>query len=227
VELPSASADSDSNLFFQANGSPSSAVSSGSGCGSVGGSSSWCASVGSECNSQWGNPNFLNATYAGFDPRPGASSAAVGSQWKDGYVGAIPPGGVIIDQTAPGAVADLRMDQVTDQGGRLAWTAPGDDGANGRAAAYDFRISAEPITAQNFDLALPLPGIAQPDWGGLAQTFIMLGYAPGSTWYIAMKAVDEAGNWSGLSNVVTLVTDSADTTPPAVTTDLGASGSSN
>jgi len=222
VQLPTTSADSDSNLFFQAGGSASSAVSDGGGCYPVGGSSGWCSSTGDECNSQWGNPNFANATYDGFDPRLGAGSAAVGSFWPDGYVGAVPPGGVIPgDETPPATVADLRMDQVTDQGGRLAWTAPGDDGPNGRATSYDFRISSAPITAQNFDQALPLQGIPQPDWGGVGQSYVMLGYPAGSTFYIAMKTVDEMGNWSGVSNVVTLVTHASDTTAPAATTDLG------
>lgn len=222
VELPTVSADSDSNLFFQAGGGASSAVSDGGNCYPVGSSSGWCNSTGNECNSQWGNPNFLNASYDNFDPRVGAGSAAVASYWPDGYVGAVPPGGVITDQTPPSNVFDLRMDQVTDQGGRLAWTAPGDDGANGRASTYDFRISSQPITDQNFDQAQSL-SVPQPDWGGIGQSIVLLGYQPGSTWYIAMKTADEMGNWSGLSNVVTLVTQATDTTAPAATTDLGGS----
>ena len=69
--------------------------------------------------------------------------------------------------------------------------------------------------------ALPLQGIPQPDWGGVGQSYVMLGYPSASTFYIAMKTVDEMGNWSGLSNVVTLVTQASDTTAPAATTDLG------
>jgi hypothetical protein len=227
VELPNTSVDSDSNLFYQAAGNASNALSAGGGCGSIGPSSSWCSSVGSECRSQWGDPKFVNATYAGFDPRLSTGSLAVGSQWKDGYVGAIPPGGVITDQTPPGTVGDLRMDQITDQGGLLAWTAPGDDGSNGRATAYDMRISAQPITDLNFNQAQPLAATPQPDSGGLRQTYVMLGYTPGSTWFIAMKAVDEVGNWSGLSNVLTLVTHSSDATPSDAIQDLSVGASSN
>jgi hypothetical protein len=220
VELPNTSSDSDSNLFFQAGGSASSAVSNGSGCSSVGSGSSWCSSVGSECRSQWGDPRFVNATYASFDPRPGTGSAAVGAQWKDGYVGAVPPGGVITDQTAPAAVGDLRMDQVTDQGGLLAWTAPGDDGNNGRASGFEIRISSSPITDQNFAAAALLGTMPTPDWAGIRQTYVILGRTPGTTYYLAMKSVDESGNWSGLSNVLTLVTNLVDTTSPGQVSDF-------
>jgi hypothetical protein len=119
------------------------------------------------------------------------------------------------------------MDQITDQGGLLAWTAPGDDGSNGRATAYDMRISAQPITDLNFNQAQPLAATPQPDSGGLRQTYVMLGYTPGSTWFIAMKAVDEVGNWSGLSNVLTLVTHTSDATPSDAIQDLSVGASSN
>ena len=39
----------------------------------------------------------------------------------------------------------------------LAWTAPDDDGQDGRAAAYDLRYAEQPIDEANFEDATPVP----------------------------------------------------------------------
>ncbi len=85
----------------------------------------------------------------------------------------------------------------------LRWTAPGDDGQVGRARAYVLRYSTTPITSANFDRATmvvtPPPGPA-----GSRETLTVHGLAPDARYYFALQAMDDAGNWSALSNVAAI-----------------------
>ena len=103
----------------------------------------------------------------------------------------------------------------------LTWTAPGDDGTIGTAAAYDLRISTAPIDDGNWSAATVVSGLPTPVAAGTRQSTVVRGLTYGTTYYIAIKTADEAGNWSGLSNV--LRWDWAyDTAPPAAPAGLTA-----
>jgi hypothetical protein len=84
----------------------------------------------------------------------------------------------------------------------LAWTAPGEDSLCGRAYRYDLRFSEQPITPQTFQAATPAQGLPAPAPPGTIQTCALEGFKPGVTYYFAIKTVDQAGNWSGMSNVI-------------------------
>ncbi len=84
----------------------------------------------------------------------------------------------------------------------LSWTAPGDDGLVGTAAAYELRVSGSSINDANWGAATVVGGMPTPLPAGTRQGTVVRGLTPGTTYYFAMKTVDEAGNWSGLSNVV-------------------------
>jgi hypothetical protein len=84
----------------------------------------------------------------------------------------------------------------------LTWTAPGDDQHLGRAAAYDVRYSPYPIDATNFVIARRAFMLAPPQAAGTQEYFTIGSLLPLQTYYFAIKSVDDAGNWSGLSNVV-------------------------
>ncbi len=86
----------------------------------------------------------------------------------------------------------------------LEWTAPGDDGRFGRAQAYVLRHSTEPITDANFDQATAVPGLRKPRPSGTRESMTVSGLAPDRPYYFALKAVDDAGNWSVLSNVAAM-----------------------
>ena len=86
----------------------------------------------------------------------------------------------------------------------LTWTAPGDDGMVGRAAAYSLRYSQAPITAANFNAATAVTGLPAPGPSGAIETFTVTGLVPNTTYYFAIKTRDEAFNWSLISNVVLL-----------------------
>jgi len=84
----------------------------------------------------------------------------------------------------------------------IHWTAPGDDSLTGRATAYDIRYSPTTITASNFLLATQATGVPAPRVAGSAESFAITHLAAGSGYYFAIKSVDDAGNWSPISNVV-------------------------
>jgi hypothetical protein len=86
----------------------------------------------------------------------------------------------------------------------LSWTAPGDDGAVGRATAYSLRYSLAPITEANFGAAAQATGLPVPAPSGTTETFTVNGLVPNTTYFFAIKTRDEAFNWSAISNVVSL-----------------------
>jgi chitodextrinase len=101
----------------------------------------------------------------------------------------------------------------------LTWTAPGDDGNVGIATAYDIRYSTDPaLLVNSFGSAAQVSNAPPPDTAGSSQTVTVSGLEPSTTYYFALKTVDEQGNWSGLSNVASGTTD--DLVPPADVTDL-------
>ena len=99
----------------------------------------------------------------------------------------------------------------------LTWTTPGDDSLSGTATQFDIRYSNSPITAANFSGATRwTTGVPAPAAAGTRQSTVVTGLTPTATYYFAMKTVDDAGNWSGLSNVASKTLPAApDTLRPA------------
>ena len=128
------------------------------------------------------------------------------------------------DTTAPAAISDLALPvplrTTTTLGAR--WTATGNDGAVGTAAAYDLRISTAAIDAGNFSAAQQVPGLPAPAAAGATETFTITGLQPSTTYFVALKARDQAGNWSAISNLPSRATAAppADTVPPGDVVDL-------
>ncbi len=99
----------------------------------------------------------------------------------------------------------------------VKWTTPGDDGLIGRATRYDLRYSTSTITAANYALATPLTGLPLPGVSGTLQTFIVSGLNAGTTYYLALKTVDEVGNWSAISNIYKKVAQTTGAHAPLLT----------
>jgi len=109
------------------------------------------------------------------------------------------------DETAPSVVADLSVAPAFGEA-VLRWTAPADMGVTGRATAYDLRCSTAPITPANFASARPIAtGI--PDAAGRLECVRATGLTPCTAHWFAMRTRDEFNDWSGLSNVVSAITD--------------------
>jgi hypothetical protein len=115
-------------------------------------------------------------------------------------------------------VTDLAITGTTGASASLRWTAPGDDGTTGTAVSYDIRYSSTAITTANWGSATQVTGEPTPAVAGTQQTFTVAGLTPSRTYYVAIRATDDAGNLSGLSNVPTATT--ADTIAPAPVRDL-------
>jgi hypothetical protein len=179
----------------------------------------WHNLNGQDGNSRHGSPRFVDSTFATLDVRLRSGSLAIGMGQGGTDAGAIPFSTGGSDVTPPGGVADLAAGQVTDRTLVLTWTAPGDDGASGQAAAYDLRWSTSPITTGSFAGATPVATPPVPLPAGSGQSYVVLDLTPSTSYWFALKARDQAGNWSAISNVATATT-LGDVTPPAAVKDL-------
>ena len=103
----------------------------------------------------------------------------------------------------------------------LAWSAPGDDGLIGTAAAYDLRMHDQPIDLSNWDVATPVTGLPAPATPRTRQTVTVRGLTAGTVYYFAIRTQDDAGNWSGISNVLRWDW-VVDTAPPAAPSGVSA-----
>ena len=105
------------------------------------------------------------------------------------------------DTTPPSTVSDLACTEPTSSSIRLTWTAPGDDGDLGQARQYDVRYAETSIDdAPSWDCAYSCNGEPTPLPAGSSETFVVSGLSPGTGYYFAIRTIDEAVNWSDLSN---------------------------
>jgi hypothetical protein len=105
------------------------------------------------------------------------------------------------DAIPPSRVADLAAVSATTGAATLTWTAPGNDGSDGRASIYDLRYALTSITDETWDEAARVDGVPAPRSAGDPESFVVTGLAPVTEYFFALKAADEAANWSELSNV--------------------------
>jgi hypothetical protein len=143
----------------------------------------------------------------------------------------------VADPSAPAAITDLTVSEVSPTRVTLSFSATGDDGTRGYVASYDVRRSASTITSANVGSAT---GLAYtPDTrvaAGVVQQITVESLTPGATLFFAVRGVDDAGKRSALSNVIQVtlpntLTASAATLPAAVvgktySATLAASGGS-
>jgi Tol biopolymer transport system component len=99
-------------------------------------------------------------------------------------------------------VTDLDVESASVSSITLIWTSPGDEGAGVRAIAYDLRFSRALITPSNWDQASVVADLPVPTLPGQAERFTVTGLAPDAEYFLALRATDEGGGWSELSNVV-------------------------
>jgi hypothetical protein len=111
------------------------------------------------------------------------------------------------DTTAPSRVTDLAIISAGDSTLSMQWTTPGDDGHSGKAKSYQIRWSDAPITESNFGSATAVPNPPTPATAGTVAQFAVTGVD--TMTHIALRARDDAGNYSAVSN------DAVWTPPPA------------
>jgi FlgD Ig-like domain len=99
----------------------------------------------------------------------------------------------------------------------LMWTTPGDDSLTGVATAFDMRYATVPLTTVNFATSgTPVGGLPAPAPPGSMQSVTIGGLAGNTTYFFAIKTVDERGNWSGISNVVARSSNTTEVGDPPV-----------
>ncbi len=130
----------------------------------------------------------------------------------------------VTDLVLPAKINDLKVFNPSPTSVELAWTATGDDGKKGRAAAYDLRYARQPITNNNWAEASKVNYSPAPKDSGAREQFKVSGLEAETKYYFAIKAGDETDNYSPISNLAETTTPPPDTTPPAQITDLRAIG---
>lgn len=106
------------------------------------------------------------------------------------------------DAVRPGPIADLDTLRVTDREVRLRWTASGDDSITGRPTDYVLKYSRTLIDDVSFALepdSVIIPATRDP---GGTETVRVSGLTVHTDYWFAIKARDEGGNFSALSNVI-------------------------
>jgi len=104
------------------------------------------------------------------------------------------------DVQPPDPVLDLAAVSTSETSVSLRWTATGDDGRVGRPLRYLIAASTQPVDEVSFDAALKdsVPASVGAD---STESFTLGGLAGARTYWIALKARDDAGKLSALSNL--------------------------
>ena len=110
------------------------------------------------------------------------------------------------DLVYPGTIFDLKIESVGEDSLDLSWTTPGDEYFEGQAEKFDICYGTEEITEKNFEKAKEYSWAPKPQKAGAKPTWQIRNLEPGSTYFIAIKTIDEAGNKSFTSNVVRATT---------------------
>jgi hypothetical protein len=108
------------------------------------------------------------------------------------------------DNVPPSKVTDLAALTDLTQSGTLTitFTATGDNGALGTAKSYDLRVSLNPIDDANFANAA-MAGTPAPQAAGAKESIRVNGLGAETSYYLALRVTDAAGNVSATSNIAT------------------------
>jgi hypothetical protein len=136
--------------------------------------------------------------------------SGTGTRWRVRVVSHDGANGVATDESdqdftvrdvrPPAAVMDLTVSALGRSTVTLGWSASGDDSLSGGASEYVIAHSTSAITAANFGSAAH-DTVFIADSAGTSECATIYNLSHCTTYYFAIKAVDDAGNWSGLSNV--------------------------
>ncbi len=123
------------------------------------------------------------------------------AQWSDLSNLVVASADSRLDLTPPAAVPDLEARWRSGNQLMVEWSTTGDDGPYGDATLYDVRYASTPLSAANWDAAAAATVQPGPVAGRLRATLDQLDAA--TTYYVAVRAGDDAGNVSALSDIVT------------------------
>jgi len=112
------------------------------------------------------------------------------------------------DTIPPAAITDLTGGPGEEDGSLwLEWTAPGDDGPDGRASSYMVRTSTYPIlTEQDWNQASSKAGEPRPSPAGTRERMVIRNLGSATYVYVAMRSTDDFFNISPLGNCARVLT---------------------
>ncbi|RMD94062.1 MAG: hypothetical protein D6814_14900, partial [Calditrichaeota bacterium] len=110
------------------------------------------------------------------------------------------------DIISPAAIMDLSVTDSSSNSITLSWTATGDDSIEGTANQYVLRYADFPVEEGNFDSAREVRDLPRPRKSGARESVTVTGLDFQTRYYFAIKALDEWGNASPLSNTVSATT---------------------
>jgi hypothetical protein len=134
-------------------------------------------------------------------------------------IGAKEFGTTTADTTPPGSITTLAASGASGSPAvQLTWTEVSDDGGStgsGNVSTYQARYSISPITSNNWSTASVIDTAAwAPLAPGAQHQETVNGLAASTTYYFAVRSVDDVGLVGPLSNVPTVTTGTAGAPPP-------------
>lgn len=140
-------------------------------------------------------------------PGSGAERLALAASGVDGTYRLRVHAKQVDDAGAPGEIAGLAVIANDASTADVVFRAPGDDAQQGVVSSYEIRYSARPITPETFAMATPLDTSVAPLMPGAEQAFRLTKLLPLTTYYIAVKAIDDCRNESPLAFLSFTTTD--------------------
>jgi subtilisin family serine protease len=114
---------------------------------------------------------------------------------------ALEPGSSLPNAITTVTVKNVRLNQIT-----VTWTSTGNKGINGEASALEWRYSTLPIDETNFNAATPVVLQPLPAPLNVEMNLTVNDLQFNTTYYLAMRVMDIAGNYSSISNVLEVST---------------------
>ncbi|MCE9626345.1 MAG: hypothetical protein K8R56_00325, partial [Candidatus Eisenbacteria bacterium] len=109
------------------------------------------------------------------------------------------PAPFVIDRTRPARIADLQAIATSNTSVRLTFTHAGDDSVTGAASRLQLRSYIAALDDQNFNVGVLQPPVS-PRAAGTRDTLEVSNLPEGSTLWFALRAADDVGNLSAVSN---------------------------
>lgn len=100
----------------------------------------------------------------------------------------------------------------------LSWNAPLDRGPTERLARYEIRYAEDREALEQWNRAKKVKHALVPGEPGTIESVVIDNLSPNQRYYVAIKAIDQQGNISEMSNIAVAYT--TDTIPPKPVTDL-------
>ncbi len=114
---------------------------------------------------------------------------------------------VLTPGVPPNAIADLRVIAAHDSTVRLAWTAPTDDGPDGRPVRYEIAGAPYSFDEAGFDSAPVQVQLAATAAAGSPESLTVTGLGRGRRWTFAVRGVDATGSTAAISNLASAILD--------------------